>query len=245
MTHRSYDRKETEMRPLSFQLGVMPYAEGSALVTAGCTRVICTATADTCLPKWLENKNQGWITAEYGMLPRSTQTRMTRERVMTNGRTQEIQRLIGRSLRSVCDLKLIEPYRITLDCDVLQADGGTRTASISGAWLALAQALIKMRNEGKISQWPLKDSVAAISVGLVNNVISCDLDYKEDSSAQVDANFVMTGSGKLVEVQATAEGRCFDPAELTQMMQYAGNAIKKITALQYSALEEADLVIPS
>lgn len=233
---RSENRNETQPRKTVMTPGILLNAEGSVLIAQGQTRVICAATVEDTVPKWLVGQKRGWVTAEYSMLPRSTVSRMTRERVMSNGRTHEIQRLIGRSLRSVCDLRLLPEKRITLDCDVIQADGGTRTASITGSWVALAIACHKLLCQGKIATFPLRDQVAAISVGICHDAILTDLDYPEDSSAQVDANIVITGQGQLVEVQATAEDRTFTRAELERMLDQAHAALQPIFTLQKQTL---------
>jgi ribonuclease PH len=213
-------------------------AEGSCLIAFGNTKVLCTASVETSLPGWLRGKGQGWVTAEYGMLPRATGTRTRREATAgkQSGRTQEIQRLIGRSLRAVVDLTALGESQITLDCDVLEADGGTRTASITGAYIALADA-IKWLEERKLTKGPvLKDSVAAISCGIYRGSPVLDLDYLEDVEAETDANFVMTGSGKFVEIQGTAEGAPFDREELNALMNLAGKGISELTLLQQAAL---------
>ena len=239
---RSYGRAPRDMRPCQFTLGWAPNAAGSALAEFGKTRVLCTASVSTDVPRHALDKQQGWLTAEYGMLPCATATRNSRERTMANGRTKEIQRLIGRSLRACVDLPALSGYCITLDCDVLQADGGTRTASICGAWLALAQALDGLRQSGKLAAWPLKDQVAAISVGCFNDTIITDLDYSEDSRAQVDSNVVMNGDLQLIEIQGTAEGRTFSRPELTTMLDYAQGAIEKILELQRQTLTQNGII---
>jgi len=241
---RPEGRGPGEPRPIRFEVGFAPYAEGSVLVSAGNTRVLCTASVEERLPRWLEGKGRGWVTAEYGMLPRATHTRTNRERASSSGRTHEIQRLIGRSLRAVTCLPLLGERQITLDCDVLQADGGTRTASITGAWVALAQACMKLRAQGFVEKWPLTDHVAAISVGRVGDRVVVDLDYPEDSSAEVDANLVMTGRGRLVEVQATAEGEPFTQEDLNEMVTLGRRAIENLVDLQSRALAAAGLLLP-
>lgn len=245
MGPRHDGRGPQDLRPLRFELGFAPYAEGSVLISAGNTRVLCTATVEERLPRWLEGRGKGWVTAEYGMLPRSTHTRMNRERAMSSGRTHEIQRLIGRSLRAVTALPLLGERQVVLDCDVLQADGGTRTAAITGAWVALAQACLKLHVEGLLPKWPLVDHVAAISVGRVEGRVVADLDYPEDSTAEVDANLVMTGRGMLVEVQATAEGQVFSQEELDQMLAVGRASISRLVDLQRQALEAAGLALPT
>ncbi len=244
MSRKDPTRGPADLRPIRFELGFAPYAEGSVLVSAGKTRVLCTASVEERLPRWLEGKGRGWVTAEYGMLPRSTHTRTNRERASSSGRTHEIQRLIGRSLRAVTSLPRLGERQITLDCDVLQADGGTRTASITGAWVALAQACLNLRSRGLLESWPLTDHVAAISVGRVDGEILVDLDYPEDSQAEVDANLVMTGRGLLVEVQATAEGDPFEKADLDRFVALGGEAIARLVDLQRRALLEAGLELP-
>ena len=226
------------MRSISFERNITKHAEGSCLVKFGDTHVICTATIEERLPPWLKGQGKGWVTAEYGMLPRSTGDRMRREASAgkVSGRTQEIQRLIGRSLRAVVDLSALGERQITLDCDVIQADGGTRTASINGAWIALYDAIAGLMHEGKLSSNPIRDQVAAISCGIYNGTAVCDLDYAEDSTAQTDANFVLTGSGGIVEIQGTAEGEPFSEAEFLELMTLARNAVAEITTIQKSII---------
>src|SRR6266568_4157509 len=211
MNYRSDNRRPDQMRPVTLTPEFIRTAEGSCLIEVGNTRVICTATVEETVPGWMRNQGKGWITSEYGMLPRSTLTRSPREaaRGRQGGRTQEIQRLIGRSLRAVVDLDRLGEQTITLDCDVLQADGGTRTASITGAWVALAMAIEWMQREGTLPTQPLRTQVAATSVGMIEGQPLLDLDYREDSSAGVDFNVVMLGTEQLVEVQGTAEGEPF------------------------------------
>jgi ribonuclease PH len=235
---RPSGRTPDQMRAVTIERNVAMKAEGSCLIAFGNTRVLCTASVETSLPGWLRGKGQGWVTAEYGMLPRATGTRTRREATAgkQSGRTQEIQRLIGRSLRAVVDLANLGECQVTLDCDVLEADGGTRTASITGAYIALVDA-IKWMEERKLTKGPvLKDSVAAISCGIYRGTPVLDLDYLEDVEAETDANFVMTGSGKFVEIQGTAEGAPFDRAELDALMTLAGNGISELTELQKAAL---------
>ena len=236
---RPSGRLPDQMRPLSFELGFTKHAEGSCLTQFGETRVLCTASIEEKVPPFLRNKGTGWITAEYGMLPRSTHTRIDREaaRGKQTGRTQEIQRLIGRSLRSVVDLKALGERQITIDFDVLQADGGTRTAAISGAYVALHKALQKLVASGKIAVMPIRHQVAAMSCGIIDGVPLLDLDYIEDSSADVDANFVFTNSGEIVEIQTTAEITPFSEEALLQMMVLARKGISEITTLQRQVLE--------
>ena len=226
------------LRPVSLEPGVAKYAEGSCLARFGDTHVLCTATVEERVPPWMRNSGKGWVTAEYGMLPRSTHTRTDREaaRGRQSGRTQEIQRLIGRSLRAVTDLVALGERQIRIDCDVLQADGGTRTAAITGSYVALHQALAKFVAAGLLPAMPLNDSVAAISCGVFEGAAVLDLDYAEDSQAQTDANFVLTGSGGIVEIQATAEGAPFDEAAFGQMLALARAGVAELTRRQHSAL---------
>ena len=230
------DRLASQIRPLTIETGVTRYAEGSVMIKAGHTQVLCNASIEETVPGWLVGKGQGWITAEYSMLPRATHTRSKRDREKVSGRTQEIQRLIGRALRSMVNLKALGERSIMIDCDVIQADGGTRTASITGACVALGIALKKLEKDGKIPTSAINDTVAAISVGMKNGEVLVDLDYNEDSSCDVDMNFVMTGKGLFVEVQGTAEHQAFSMAELTQMTQAATNAIEQIKKIQLPAL---------
>jgi ribonuclease PH len=232
-------RAPDELRPLSFTLDAAPYAEGSCLIAAGSTRVLCAATVDPSLPPWRERSGHGWVTAEYGMLPRATHTRTARERGQIKGRTQEIQRLIGRSLRSVTDLPALGPRTITLDCDVLQADGGTRTASITGACVALRLACATLVGRGELPKNPVRELVAAVSVGLVDGVPRLDLDYRMDRDAQVDMNVVATESGRLVEVQGTAEGDPFTRDELDRLLDLALGGIEHLLAAQKAVLAGA------
>jgi ribonuclease PH len=236
MRHSS--RRPDQLRPVSFEVGFSKHAEGSCLTKFGDTHVLCTASVEERVPPFLRNKGTGWITAEYGMLPRSTHSRVDREaaRGKQSGRTQEIQRLIGRALRSVVDLKTLGERQITIDCDVLQADGGTRTAAISGAYVALYRALQTLVEEGKIETLPLSHQVAAVSCGIVNGVSILDLDYSEDSTAQADANFVLTDVGAIIEVQTTAEDSPFEEQALLEMMALARHGIEEITSLQRKAL---------
>ena len=225
------------MRQVSIQRQFTRYAEGSVLISMGETQVLCTASVLEKVPPFLKGKGQGWVTAEYGMLPRSTHTRSDREAAKgkQSGRTQEIQRLIGRSLRAVMDMSLLGERTIQIDCDVLQADGGTRCASITGAWIAVADAVDGLLTQGLLTQNPLKDSVAAISVGMVDGRAVLDLDYPEDSGCDADMNVVMTGAGRYVEVQGTAEGHTFDRAELNALLQLAEKGISELTRLQASS----------
>lgn len=227
------------MRPVNIVPDFIPTAEGSALIEVGNTRVICTASIEETVPNFIKGSSKGWITAEYSMLPRSTLTRTPREasRGRQSGRTHEIQRLIGRALRAVVDLKQLGERTILLDCDVIQADGGTRTASITGAFVALGLAMQKLVEAGTLTAAPIRDFVAAISVGMVEGAILLDLCYEEDSHAEVDLNFVMTGGHKIVEVQATAEQHPFDEAQLRQMMDTATAGIDSLIARQQSVLK--------
>jgi ribonuclease PH len=235
---RSYDRASDALRPVTIEPGFVRTASGSALISMGETRVICTASAQTGVPRWRMGKGLGWVTAEYGMLPASTGERKQRDvtKGRADGRTVEIQRLIGRSLRSVVDFAALGENSIYLDCDVLQADGGTRTASITGAYVALALACEKLIAAGAIARSPLTGSVAAISCGIVDGVALLDLDYPEDSSAEVDANVVMTGEGGLVEVQATAEGTPLSRAHLDELLHLAEAGIARLRVLQDEAI---------
>ena len=235
---RPSQRAQDQMRPVSLERGVARYAEGSCLVKFGETHVLCTATLEERGPAWLRGSGKGWVTAEYSMLPRATQERTRREVTSgkPSGRTQEIQRLIGRSLRAVVDLSAIGEKQIIVDCDVLQADGGTRTASITGAWVALHDCIQWMRSRSIITTNPLRDHVAAISCGIAQGRPVLDLDYAEDSTAETDANFVMTGTGGIVEVQGTAEGKPFSSDELLQLMALAQKGIGELVALQKKAI---------
>jgi len=232
-------RRADALRPLSLETGVAPYAEGSCLIATGSTRVLCTASVQEGVPAWRQASGAGWVTAEYAMLPRATHTRTRRERAGVGGRTQEIQRLIGRSLRSVTDMAAMGPYTVTVDCDVLQADGGTRTASITGACVALAEAARWMLHEGLVERTPLLERVAAVSVGIVDGEPRLDLDYREDSSAQVDMNVVATERGGLVEVQGTAEGDPFPREDLDRLLDLALSGIEQLLAAQARALAAA------
>ena len=231
-------RAPDQLRPVEMQLGFMPNAEGSCLISMGDTKVICTATLESSVPRWMQGRGVGWVTAEYSMLPRSTNERVPREvnKGRPSGRTQEIQRLIGRSLRAITDMKVLGERTVWLDCDVLQADGGTRTASITGAFVALAQAFGTLEDRGELTASPLIDSVSAISVGIVDGTPCLDLNYAEDSTAQVDMNVVMTGQGKIVEVQGTAEQGAFERKELDMLLDLATDGIRQLTARQEKAL---------
>ena len=227
-------RKENETRPIRITPGFIKHADGSALIEMGDTRVICTAKLEDRVPPFLRNSGRGWITAEYGMLPSSSPTRIPREaaRGKIGGRTYEIQRLIGRSLRAVAQMDLLGERTVWIDCDVIQADGGTRTASISGAYVALVQAVSLWLRKGMVAESPVKDAVAAISVGVVGGNVLLDLNAAEDSSADVDMNFVMTGSGKFVEVQGTAEATPFTKATLDRMSRFARKGIETVLETQ-------------
>ena len=234
---RPSGRTPDQMRGITIEPEFTRHAEGSCLVSFGDTRVLCTASIEEKVPPFLRGKGEGWITAEYGMLPRATHTRGSREAAKgkQSGRTQEIQRLIGRSLRSVVDLKALGERQITLDCDVIQADGGTRTASISGAWVALRIAVDKLLASGALKADPIIAQVAAVSCGIYQGTPVLDLDYPEDSAAEADANFVLTGDGKLAEVQATAEGATFDEEELLRLLRLARIGCGEIFATQRKA----------
>jgi ribonuclease PH len=231
-------RRPDELRPVKVTRGFVDVAEGSVLWEAGRTRVLVNASLEERVPDFLRGSGRGWVTAEYSMLPRSTETRTPREvnKGRVGGRTMEIQRLIGRSLRSVCDFSVLGERTIWIDCDVLQADGGTRTASISAAYVALADACAKLVDSGRLTASPLREEIAAVSVGVVGGVPCLDLEYREDSSAEVDMNVAMTASGNLVEVQATGEGRPFTPEELDALMELARKGIADLVAVQRRAL---------
>jgi ribonuclease PH len=235
---RASKRAPDELRRVTLERGISKHAEGSCLVRFGDTHVLCTASLAEQVPGWLRGGGKGWVTAEYGMLPRATHERMRREATQGHqgGRTQEIQRLIGRSLRAVVDLKALGERQINIDCDVLQADGGTRTAAITGAWVALSDALAWMRARNIVGDNVLLDHVAAVSCGIVNGVPMLDLDYLEDSAAGTDANFVMTGAGGLVEVQGTAEGAPFSEADFLALLALARSGIRRLVDLQKLAV---------
>lgn len=237
---RPSGRRESELREIRITRHFTCYAEGSVLIEMGNTKVICTATVEEKVPIWMKDENRGWVTAEYGMLPRATGTRTDREAVKgkQSSRTQEIQRLIGRSLRAVVDTHLLGKRTIKIDCDVIQADGGTRCASITGAYVALADAIDSLMKNNVLEASPLKTSVAAISVGIYNGVPVCDLDYLEDSSSDTDMNIVMTGLGGFVEIQGTAEGEPFDHCQLEKLLTLAKNGINKLFEAQNKALSE-------
>jgi ribonuclease PH len=238
MTHRPSGRALDELRSISLEPGFSPYAEGSCMARFGGTHVLCAATVEDRVPPFLKNSGTGWVTAEYGMLPRSTHTRTDREaaRGRQGGRTLEIQRLIGRALRAVTDLGAFGERQVRIDCDVIQADGGTRTAAITGGWVALHLAFARLRADGVIEADPLTDSVAAISCGLFEGEAVLDLDYAEDSAAQADANFVLTGAGGIVEIQGTAETEPFSHEAFHAMLGLAEDGIRVLTRLQRQAV---------
>ncbi len=230
------NRSPDEPRPCKIETDVSKYAEGSCLIETGNTRVLCTASVEETLPSWLKGKGQGWITAEYSMLPRSTHTRSKRDREKVSGRTQEIQRLIGRALRAMVDLKKLGDRQIIVDCDVLQADGGTRTASISGACVAVGIAIAKLAKEGKVGKDAFSDTIQAVSVGMHDGVALVDPDYDEDSGGDVDMNFVRTGSGLFVEIQGTAEKKAFSEQDLALMMAGARRGLDRMKGIQLEIL---------
>ena len=236
---RPSDRKNNEMRSISFEIGVSKHAEGSCLVKFGDTHVLCTASVENRVPPWLRNSGSGWVTAEYGMLPRSTGERMRREASVgkQSGRTQEIQRLIGRSLRSVIDLDQLGENQINIDCDVIQADGGTRTASISGAFIALKQSVNFLLTSKEIKKDPIREYLGAVSCGIYRGKPILDLDYKEDSAAEADANFVITDKNKIIEIQATAEQYPFSEKMFLELMMLAKSGIEEIVKKQKDVLE--------
>ena len=235
--NRANRRAADQMRPVCFDRGFTRHAEGSVLIAFGDTRVLCTASVDSTVPPFLRGRGRGWVTAEYGMLPRSTHTRMPREaaRGRQSGRTLEIQRLIGRALRQAVDLDALGERTITVDCDVLQADGGTRTASITGGWVALADALDGLVGAGALTETPLVAQVAAVSTGIVDGQVLLDLDYSEDSRADTDMNFVMDNEGRFIEIQGTAEIAPFTEDELRQLTVVAAKGISQLTDLQNAA----------
>lgn len=233
---RNSGRKDDEKRQVEIVTGFNPFAEGSCLIKCGNTHVVCTATVEDKVPSWLKGQEKGWVTAEYAMLPRATLTRVPRETKKTSGRSQEIQRLVGRALRAGVDLEKMPEISVTIDCDVLQADGGTRTASITGGFVALYQALQKMVAAEKLPENPVREFVAAISCGICDGAAVLDLDYAEDSSAQADTNFVLTESGKIVEIQGTAEGQPFDESQFAELMRLARKGIGELIAKQKEAL---------
>jgi ribonuclease PH len=234
---RREGRRADELRPVKISVGAVPYAEGSALIEMGNTRVLCAASVEDYVPGWLRGQGSGWVSGEYSLLPRSTLTRTRRERDGAGGRTQEIQRLIGRSLRAAIDLQALGERMITVDCDVLQADGGTRTAAITGGYVALALAIRSMLGESLLNQDPLRTAVAAVSVGLRNGELLLDLDYQEDSNADIDCNVVQTAAGHFVEVQGTAEGAAVDRSQLLALLDLATVGIQALLAAQAQALQ--------
>lgn len=238
-TRRS-GRKHDQMRKVEVDINFLPYAEGSCLIKFGNTHVICSATVDQNLPHFLRDKGHGWVTAEYGMLPRATNTRNQREAMKgkVDGRTQEIQRLIARSLRSIVDLKALGERQIVMDCDVIRADGGTRTAAITGGYIALFLALKKLKDQGKFANIPIISQVAAISCGIVNGTPLLDLEYIEDSQADVDANFILSGDGRTIEIQATGEKRPFDDTEYMNMLALARKGVGELLTIQNKILLE-------
>lgn len=233
---RKDNRDNKSLRNVEIKTNVNMYAEGSCLITCGNTKVLCTASVDDKLPAWLKGSDKGWITAEYSLLPRSTQTRVSRETKGVSGRTHEIQRLIGRSLRAITDLHLLKDYIVLIDCDVLQADGGTRTASITGSFVALYMSLEKLTKEGKLEKNPIKECVAAVSCGLKDDNVLLDLDYDEDSTACADTNFVISESGRIVEIQGTAEEEPFSQEKFFELFDTAKLGINELIKKQKQAL---------
>ncbi|HJQ53465.1 MAG TPA: ribonuclease PH [Gemmatimonadaceae bacterium] len=231
-------RRAEELRQITLERGVAPYAEGSCLISFGATRVLCTASVEDGVPGWRRGSGEGWLTAEYAMLPRATRTRTTRERAQLGGRTQEIQRLIGRSVRAMLDDFRFGEFTVKLDCDVLVADGGTRTAAITGAAVAIVDAFDWMVENGKLAVSPVKRRVAAVSIGIIDGEPRLDLDYEEDVRAEVDMNVVMSSEGKFVEVQGTGEHGTFDRAQLDQLLELAISGIRTLDAAQVKALSE-------
>lgn len=230
-------RRPDQLRPVELIMNAEGYAEGSVLIKQGNTHVLCNASVEPGVPSWLKGRGQGWVSAEYALLPRATHTRTRRERNGAGGRTQEIQRLIGRSLRAGINLQLLGERTITVDCDVLQADGGTRTAAITGAYVALAQAIQHLRKKGTLKTSPLTAQIAAVSVGIVKGQALLDLSYTEDSSAEVDCNIVQTDSGAYIEIQGTAEGQPFDRAQLDQLLALGDEGIRSLLSLQQQYLQ--------
>ena len=239
---RTGNRAPDALRPLQITVDTFGYAEGSALITMGDTKVLCSASVETSLPPWLRGQGRGWVTAEYALLPRSTLDRTRRERNGAGGRTQEIQRLIGRSLRAAVDLRALGDRMITVDCDVLQADGGTRTASITGGYVALVRALGRLVERGDLAQLPIISPVAAVSAGYVGGAALLDLDYREDSTADMDCNVVQTGAGAIVEVQCTAEARAISRAEFDALLDLAGAGVSQLLQAQHAALTAAGVL---
>ncbi len=238
MVDRSEGRNAGQLRKLDIKMDVAPFAEGSCLISTGQTRVLCTASVQEEVPSWREKSGKGWVTAEYSMLPRATHTRTRRERGRVSGRTQEIQRLIGRALRSVVDMEVIAGKTVIVDCDVIQADGGTRTACVTGATVALGSAFDNLVREGLIDRSPMSSLVAGVSVGIVRGQMLLDLDYSEDSAAQVDLNVIATAKGELVEVQGTAEGQPFSRDNFDELLDMALSGIAELTAFQRQLFTE-------
>lgn len=232
-------RKNNQMRPVSMETGVNKWAEGSCMIKIGGTHVLCTASVDFAQPTWkrMQNKTGGWVTAEYSMLPRANETRKSHDAMSRDNRAVEISRLIGRSLRSVVDMEKLGKHTITIDCDVIQGDGGTRCASITGGFVAMALAVRWLMKQGRINENPISDNVAAVSAGLWHGDLILDLDYDEDSDAEMDSNFVMSGDGRFIEIQATGEEHPFDAEQLTQLMQMADTGCKRLIELQNQVLE--------
>ena len=238
MVDRSEGRNAGQLRKLDIKMDVAPFAEGSCLISTGQTRVLCTASVQEEVPSWREKSGKGWVTAEYSMLPKATHTRSRRERSRVSGRTQEIQRLIGRALRSVVDMELIAGKTVIVDCDVIQADGGTRTACVTGATVALGSAFDNLVREGLLDRNPMSSLVAGVSVGIVRGQMLLDLDYSEDSAAQVDLNVIATAKGELVEVQGTAEGQPFSRDNFDELLDMALSGIAELTAFQRQLFTE-------
>jgi len=238
LVDRSEGRNAGQLRKLDIKMDVAPFAEGSCLISTGQTRVLCTASVQEEVPSWREKSGKGWVTAEYSMLPRATHTRTRRERGRVSGRTQEIQRLIGRALRSVVDMEVIAGKTVIVDCDVIQADGGTRTACVTGATVALGSAFDNLVREGLIDRNPMSSLVAGVSVGIVRGQMLLDLDYSEDSAAQVDLNVIATAKGELVEVQGTAEGQPFSRDNFDELLDMALSGIAELTAFQRQLFTE-------
>lgn len=234
---RHSGRKNNELRKIEIIPGFNPYAEGSCLIKCGNTHVVCMATVEEKVPSWLKDEERGWVTAEYAMLPRATMVRVPRESKKPSGRSQEIQRLVGRALRAGVDLKKMPGISVIIDCDVLQADGGTRTASITGGFVALYQALEKLVKEGRLPENPVREFVAAVSCGICGGEALLDLDYEEDSQAQADTNFVLTEEGRIVEIQGTAEGEPFENNQFEELMKLARQGIKELVTKQKQVLE--------
>jgi len=241
---RSYERATNQLRPVEIIPNEAPYAEGSALIKIGETHVLCAATVDENVPRWMKGRGSGWVTAEYAMLPRSSPERIERERRGAGGRSQEIQRLVGRSLRAVVEMDALGERSILIDCDVLNADAGTRTASITGGYVALVLALDSLRQKRLIDRLPLTGSVAAVSVGIVGGKAVLDMSYDEDHRAEVDFNVVMTGTGRFVEVQGTAEGKPFTQAQLDRLLALARSGIERLASLQRDTLKHAGVTMP-